>query len=56
MWLELEIFVDNIDDWEAFAKAHGFRFKNIDQVNTLVQAKLVGEEYKVEFEAEAILD
>ena len=50
------IFVDDIDDWEAVAKAHGSRFKNIDPANTLVQAKLVGEEYKVEIEAEAILD
>ena len=50
------IFVDDINDWEAVAKAHGSRFKNIDPANTLVQAKLVGEEYKVEIEAEAILD
>lgn len=50
------IFVDDIDDWEAVAKAHGSRFKNIDPANTLVQAKLVGEGYKVEIEAEAILD
>ena len=50
------IFVDDIEDWEVIAKAHGSRFKNIDPVNTLVQAKLVGEGYKVEIEAEAILD
>ena len=50
------IFVDDISEWEAVAKAHGSRFKNIDPANTLVQAKLVGKGYKVEIEAEAILD
>lgn len=50
------IFVDDINDWQAVAKAHGSRFKNTDPANTLVQAKLVGEGYKVEIEAEAILD
>ena len=50
------IFVNDIQDWEAVANAHGSRFKNIDPTNTLVQAELVGEGYKVEIEAEAILD
>ncbi|MAD30586.1 MAG: aldo/keto reductase [Flavobacteriaceae bacterium] len=54
--IRTRIFIDDINDWEAVAKAHGSRFKNIDPANTLVQAKLVGEEYKVEIEAEAILD
>jgi len=42
--------------WISVARAHGVRFKNIDPTNTLVQAKLVGEGYKVEIEAEAVLD
>jgi enamine deaminase RidA (YjgF/YER057c/UK114 family) len=50
------IFVNSIKDWEAVARAHGHRFKNIDPVNTLVQAKLVGDGYLVEIEAEALLD
>ena len=50
------IFINEIEDWETVAKAHGSRFKNINPANTLVQAKLVGEGYKVEIEAEAILD
>ena len=50
------IFVNDIKDWELVAKAHGIRFKNIDPANTLVEAKLVGKGYKVEIEAEAILD
>lgn len=47
------IFVNNIDDWQAVAQAHGERFGRIHPANTLVQAKLVGEEYLVEIEAEA---
>ena len=54
--IRTRVFVDDIEDWEAVARAHGVRFKNIDPANTLVQAKLVGEGYKVEIEAEAVLD
>jgi aryl-alcohol dehydrogenase-like predicted oxidoreductase/enamine deaminase RidA (YjgF/YER057c/UK114 family) len=54
--IRTRIFVQSLDDWEVIAKAHGVRFKNIDPANTLVQAKLVGEGYKVEIEAEAHLN
>lgn len=47
------IFVNNLEDWEPVARAHGNRFKDIQPANTLVQAKLVGEGYLVEIEAEA---
>jgi len=50
------IFVNNIKDWEPVAQAHGFRFKGINPANTLVEAKLVGNGYLVEIEAEATLD
>ena len=49
------IFVNDIDDWEAVARAHGERFKGINPANTLVEAKLVGKGYLVEIEAEAVL-
>ena len=49
------IFVNHIDDWEPVARAHGERFKGIQPANTLVEAKLVGEGYLVEIEAEALL-
>lgn len=49
------IFVHNIDDWEPVARAHGERFKGINPANTLVEAKLVGEGYLVEIEAEAVI-
>jgi enamine deaminase RidA (YjgF/YER057c/UK114 family) len=49
------IFVHNLEDWEAVARAHGERFKGIDPANTLVEARLVGAGYLVEIEAEAIV-
>jgi aryl-alcohol dehydrogenase-like predicted oxidoreductase len=49
------IFVNNVNDWEQVAKAHGERFGSIQPANTLVEARLVGAEYLVEIEAEASL-
>jgi enamine deaminase RidA (YjgF/YER057c/UK114 family) len=51
--IRTRIFVNNINDWEAVARAHGQRFADIQPANTLVEAKLVGEGYLVEIEAEA---
>lgn len=48
-------FVSDIAHWQAVAEVHGERFEGINPVNTLVEAKLVGEEYLVEIEAEAIV-
>jgi aryl-alcohol dehydrogenase-like predicted oxidoreductase len=47
------IFVSDVKNWEAVARAHGERFGQIQPVNTLVEAKLVGPDYLVEIEAEA---
>ncbi len=49
------IYLRNIADWEAVARVHGVRFGEIRPVNTLVEAHLVGEEYLVEIEAEAVI-
>ncbi|MEM1188576.1 MAG: aldo/keto reductase [Pseudomonadota bacterium] len=49
------IFIRNMDDWEAVSRVHGQRFAAIQPANTLVRAELVGEEYLVEIEAEAVL-
>lgn len=49
------VFVNDIKDWEAVARAHGARFRDIQPANTLVQAKLVGKEYLVEMEVEAVV-
>jgi enamine deaminase RidA (YjgF/YER057c/UK114 family) len=51
--IRTRIFVADINDWEAVARAHGARFGHIQPANTLVQASLVGEAYRVEIEAEA---
>ena len=48
------VYVKNISDWEAVARVHGERFGAIRPANTLVEARLVGEEYLVEIEAEAV--
>ena len=50
------IFVNNIEDWEPVARAHGSRFVGINPANTLVESKLVGDGYLVEIEAEAIIN
>jgi len=48
------IYIRNIKDWEAVSKVHGRRFGHIKPANTLVRADLVGEDYLVEMEAEAV--
>lgn len=40
----------------AVSKAHGERFREIRPANTLVEAKLIGDEYLVEIEAEAFVE
>jgi aryl-alcohol dehydrogenase-like predicted oxidoreductase/enamine deaminase RidA (YjgF/YER057c/UK114 family) len=49
------IFVRNAADWEAVARAHGERFREVLPANTLVEAALIGDEYLVEVEAEALV-
>jgi aryl-alcohol dehydrogenase-like predicted oxidoreductase/enamine deaminase RidA (YjgF/YER057c/UK114 family) len=47
------IYLPRIDDWPAVARAHGERFGQIQPANTLVGAALVGDDYRVEMEADA---
>ena len=49
------VFVSDIANWEAVARVHGERFGRIRPVNTLVEARLVGPEYLVEIEVEAVV-
>jgi enamine deaminase RidA (YjgF/YER057c/UK114 family) len=49
------VYIRNIADWEPVALEHGARFGSIRPVNTMVQAQLIGDEYLVEIEAEAIV-
>lgn len=50
------IYVRDVDDWEPVARVHGERFGSIRPANALVQAGLVGQEYLVEIEAEAVVE
>jgi len=49
------IYLRNIDDWEAVSRVHGARFGVAAPANTLVRADLVGDDYLVEIEAEAVV-
>lgn len=49
------VYVSDVAHWEAVARVHGERFGPIRPVNTLVEAKLVGPQYLVEIEAEAVI-
>lgn len=49
------VFVSDITQWEPIARALGERFGHILPANTMVQAKLIGEAYLVEIEADAEL-
>ncbi|HLT18466.1 MAG TPA: RidA family protein [Thermomicrobiales bacterium] len=50
------IYVRNADDWEAIGRVHGRYFGATRPANTLVEvSRLVGDEYLVEIEADAIL-
>jgi enamine deaminase RidA (YjgF/YER057c/UK114 family) len=49
------VYLSNLDDWRAVASVHGERFRDVKPANTLIGAKLVGEEYLVEIEVEAVV-
>jgi len=49
------VYVRHIRDWEPVARAHGERFGRIQPANTLVGAELIGDEYLVEVEADAMV-
>ena len=49
------VYLRELEDWEAVARAHGERFAGIEPANTLVAAGLIGAEHRVEIEAEALV-
>ncbi|MBI3792478.1 MAG: aldo/keto reductase [Gemmatimonadetes bacterium] len=51
--IRTRVFVSRVENWEAVARAHGERFATITPANTLVEARLVGDEFLMEIEAEA---
>lgn len=51
------VYLQDLDDWQAVSAVHGRYFGDILPANTLLQvAGLVGQGYKVEIEAEAVVD
>ena len=49
------IYISNVDDWEPVARTHGQFFQDIRPANSLVEARLIGSQYLVEVEAEAVV-
>ena len=50
------IYVTNADYWEAIGRVHGRYFADIRPANALVEvSRLVGSEYLVEIEADAVI-
>ncbi len=49
------VYVSDIAYWEPVARVHGEVFAEIQPANTLVESRLVGSEYLVEVEAEAVI-
>lgn len=49
------VYVSDVAHWEPVARAHGQRFAGIQPANTMVGARLIGDEYLVEIEAEAVV-
>jgi len=43
-------------DWHSCALAHGERFRGLNPANTLIGGALVGDEYSVEIEVDAVLN
>ncbi|MFM8535744.1 MAG: Rid family hydrolase, partial [Acidimicrobiia bacterium] len=50
------VYVRHVGDCEAVARVHGERFGRLQPANTLVGAELVGDEYLVEIEADAVIN
>ena len=53
--IRTRVYVQNMEDWEPVARVHGERFGQIQPANTMIQANIIGDEYLVEVEAEALL-
>ncbi len=49
------IYIHDIDDWKPVSQVHGARFGHIMPANTLVQAGIIGDAYRVEMEVEAVV-
>jgi enamine deaminase RidA (YjgF/YER057c/UK114 family) len=51
------MFVTQIARWEEYGRAHGEYFQDIKPVTSMIEVKgLIGDDYLIEIEAEAILE
>lgn len=54
--IRTRVYLSDVNDWEAVARAHGRAFAGILPANTMLQVgALVGAGYRVEIEAEAVV-
>ena len=53
--VQTRVYVKDLAHWDAIARVHGARFAGIRPTNVMVQANLVGQDYLVEIEAEAVM-
>jgi len=49
------VYIRNEADWEAVSRVHGARLGHVAPANTLIRADIVGDDYLVEIEAEAVV-
>lgn len=49
------IYISEMKNWEPISRVHGERFAEIRPANTMVEAKLIGDQYLVEIEVEAVI-
>ncbi|HEY3739660.1 MAG TPA: aldo/keto reductase [Bryobacteraceae bacterium] len=55
--IRTRIYLSHVGDWEVVSKTHGRYFGRIRPANTMLQVgSLIGEGYRVEIEAEALVD
>ena len=54
--MRTRVYLRHVEDWQAVSAEHGRVFGEIRPANTLLQvAALVGDGYRVEIEAEAVV-
>ena len=53
--IRTNIYVANAEDWEKIGRVLGRRFGHVRPVNTLVEVKLVGPEFLLEIDCEAVV-
>ena len=53
--VKTHVYVSDIRNWEPVARVHGDVFRHVRPANVLVEARLVGPDYLVEIEVDAVV-